>query len=232
MQAEVARAAGRTQLADSLERAAELDARARRRSPRDLHGAAARPRDRGRARGVGVPARGATERRATRRSCARRRTPTATRGLARRWVTAAERRFASREQRSSTASSSSRPGPSSGSSRPNGPTDPEPELVVEDGVVTRLDGRERRRARRDRPLRRRPRHRSRRRRRRRWRSPDERLARMLVDVDVPRDELVRLSRGPDAGQARARHRAARPGRADAGAEEAPRPPRSRATRRT
>ncbi len=76
----------------------------------------------------------------------------------------------------------------------DGPNDPDPELVVEDGVVTRLDGR-----------------------------PaaefdlidrflvehgldlgvaaeamalsDSRLARMLVDIDVPRSDLVRLARG-------------------------------------
>ena len=76
----------------------------------------------------------------------------------------------------------------------NGPADPSPELVVVDGAVTRLDGRaaadfdvidrflvahgldlavaEEAMA-----------------------LPDERLARMLVDVDVPRDELVRLARG-------------------------------------
>ncbi len=76
----------------------------------------------------------------------------------------------------------------------NGPTDPEPELVVEAGTVTRLDGRaassfdvidrflvahgldldvaiEA------------------------MALPDDRLAHMLVDVDVPRDELVRLARG-------------------------------------
>lgn len=75
-----------------------------------------------------------------------------------------------------------------------GPNDPTPELVVEDGAVTRLDGR----AAADfdvidrflvahgldldvaaeaMSL------------------PDERIARMLVDVDVPREELVRLARG-------------------------------------
>jgi propanediol dehydratase large subunit len=76
----------------------------------------------------------------------------------------------------------------------DGPNDPAPELVVEDGVVTRLDGRaaaefdlldsflvahgldleiaEEAMA-----------------------LPDERLARMLVDIDVPRHELVRLARG-------------------------------------
>jgi propanediol dehydratase large subunit len=75
-----------------------------------------------------------------------------------------------------------------------GPSDPAPELVVQDGVVVRLDGRaadefdvidrflvahgldldvavEA------------------------MALPDERLARMLVDIDVPRDELVRLGRG-------------------------------------
>jgi len=76
----------------------------------------------------------------------------------------------------------------------NGPNDPEPELVVSDGVVTRLDGRAAAEfdvidrflvahgldlevAAEAMAL------------------PDERLARMLVDVDVPRAELVRLARG-------------------------------------
>jgi propanediol dehydratase large subunit len=75
-----------------------------------------------------------------------------------------------------------------------GPGDPAPELVVEGGVVTRLDGRaaadfdvidrflvahglDLAVAAQAMGL------------------PDERLARMLVDVDVPRDELVRLARG-------------------------------------
>ena len=76
----------------------------------------------------------------------------------------------------------------------NGPDDPEPELVIEDGVVTRIDGR----AAADfdiidrflvahgldleiaveaMAL------------------PDLELARMLVDVDTPRAEIVRLARG-------------------------------------
>jgi propanediol dehydratase large subunit len=86
------------------------------------------------------------------------------------------------------------PWPELGLVAADGPSDPEPELVAEDGVVVRLDGR----------------------------SAaefdvidrflvaygldlevgaeamalsDERLARLLVDVDVPREELVRLSRG-------------------------------------
>jgi propanediol dehydratase large subunit len=86
------------------------------------------------------------------------------------------------------------PWPELGLVAADGPSDPDPELVAEDGVVVRLDGR----------------------------SAaefdvidrflvaygldlevgaeamalsDERLARLLVDVDVPREELVRLSRG-------------------------------------
>jgi propanediol dehydratase large subunit len=75
-----------------------------------------------------------------------------------------------------------------------GPSDPAPELVVQHGVVMRLDGRAAHEfdvidrflvahgldldvAVEAMAL------------------PDERLARMLVDVDVPRDELVRLGRG-------------------------------------
>ncbi|HET9938592.1 MAG TPA: propanediol/glycerol family dehydratase large subunit [Gaiella sp.] len=86
------------------------------------------------------------------------------------------------------------PWPELGLVAAGGPADPAPELVVEDGVVTRLDGR----AAADfdvidrflvahgldldvaaeaMAL------------------PDERIARMLVDVDVPRDDLVRLARG-------------------------------------
>ena len=56
---------------------------------------------------------------------------------------------------------------------------------------------------------------------------DPELARMLVDVNVPRAELVRLVARPDAGEARPRHRPARPGRAHARAEEAPRATRAR-----
>ncbi len=86
------------------------------------------------------------------------------------------------------------PWPELGLVASSGPADPAPELVVEDGVVVRLDGRgaddfdvidrflvahgldldvavEA------------------------MELPDERLARMLVDIDVPRDELVRLARG-------------------------------------
>jgi propanediol dehydratase large subunit len=76
----------------------------------------------------------------------------------------------------------------------DGPNDPVPELVVEDGVVTRLDGR----ARADFDV------------IDRYlvahgldlaiaaeamSMPDETLARMLVDIGVPRAELVRLARG-------------------------------------
>ena len=65
-QAEVARAAGRRQLADNLERAAELAGVPGRPAARDLHGAAAGPLDGRRARGVGPAARrpgGAADRR-------------------------------------------------------------------------------------------------------------------------------------------------------------------------
>ena len=86
------------------------------------------------------------------------------------------------------------PWPELGLVASSGPADPAPELVVEDGVVVRLDGRAAAEfdvidrflvahgldldvAAEAMVL------------------PDERLARMLVDVDVPRDELVRLARG-------------------------------------
>ena len=48
------------------------------------------------------------------------------------------------------------------------------------------------------------------------------LARMLVDVDVPRQELVRLARGLTPAKLRTRDRAARSRRADARAQEAAR----------
>ena len=86
------------------------------------------------------------------------------------------------------------PWPELGLVAAGGPADPEPELVVEDGVVTRLDGRaaadfdvidrflvahglDLEVAAEAMAL------------------PDERIARMLVDVDVPREALVRLARG-------------------------------------
>ena len=61
---------------------------------------------------------------------------------------------------------------------------------------------------------------------------DVELARLLVDVDVPRAELVRLVARAHAGQARARRRPARPGRDDVRAQAAARPARSPPTRRT
>ena len=86
------------------------------------------------------------------------------------------------------------PWPELGLVAANGPADPAPELVVEDGVVIRLDGRAAANfdvidrflvlhgldlevAVEAMAL------------------PDVELARMLVDVDVPRSELVRLARG-------------------------------------
>ncbi len=104
------------------------------------------------------------------------------------------RRFASRATRDLSLEQLVSPLPELGLVAANGPDDPEPELVVEDGVVTRMDGRgasdfdvidrfvvahgldldvasE-------------------------AMATDElAIARMLVDVDVPRAELVRLSRG-------------------------------------
>ncbi|HKY24193.1 MAG TPA: propanediol/glycerol family dehydratase large subunit [Gaiella sp.] len=104
------------------------------------------------------------------------------------------RRFTAREETPLRREMLVEPWPELGLVAADGPADPEPELVVRDGVVTRLDGR----AAEDfdvidrflvahgldldvaaeaMAL------------------PDERLARMLVDVDVPRNELVRLARG-------------------------------------
>jgi propanediol dehydratase large subunit len=103
-------------------------------------------------------------------------------------------RFASRAEKELRRELLVSPLPELGLVAADGPNDPEPELVVEDGVVTRLDGRaaadfdvidrflvahglDLAVAAEAMAL------------------PDERLARMLVDVDVPRDELVRLARG-------------------------------------
>jgi propanediol dehydratase large subunit len=104
------------------------------------------------------------------------------------------RRFTSRAARDLHLEQLVAPAPELGLVAANGPTDPEPELVVEDGVVARLDGRSAADfdvidrfvvahgldlgvAAEAMAL------------------DDLALARMLVDVDVPRSELVRLSRG-------------------------------------
>ena len=103
-------------------------------------------------------------------------------------------RFVSRESSELRRELLVEPWPELGLVAAAGPSDPEPELVVEDGVVIRLDGRHASEldvidrflvahgidldvASEAMGL------------------PDERLARMLVDVDVPRNELVRLGRG-------------------------------------
>ena len=110
---------------------------ARRSAARDLHGAAPGPRDRGGARGVGVAARRLRRRRD------RRVRPRGGRGLrgartARGWRS---RRFASRATRELHLEQLVSPLPELGLVAANGPNDPEPELVVVDGVVTRMDGR-------------------------------------------------------------------------------------------
>jgi propanediol dehydratase large subunit len=106
----------------------------------------------------------------------------------------ASRRFASRATRDLSLEQLVSPLPELGLVAANGPGDPEPELVVEDGVVERMDGRDAAdfdvidrfvvahgldldvaaEA---------------------MATKELALARMLVDVDVPRSELVRLSRG-------------------------------------
>jgi propanediol dehydratase large subunit len=106
----------------------------------------------------------------------------------------ASRRFASRATRDLSLEQLVSPLPELGLVAANGPNDPEPELVVEDGAVTRMDGRaashfdvidrfvvahgldldvaaEA------------------------MAMEDLALARLLVDVDAPRAELVRLARG-------------------------------------
>jgi propanediol dehydratase large subunit len=104
------------------------------------------------------------------------------------------RRFASRATRDLSLEQLVSPLPELGLVAANGPNDPEPELVVENGAVTRMDGRDASdfdiidrfvvghgldldvadEA---------------------MATDDLALARMLVDFDVPRGELVRLSRG-------------------------------------
>jgi propanediol dehydratase large subunit len=103
-------------------------------------------------------------------------------------------RFEAREATELRRETLVEPWPELGLVAADGPADPEPELVVEHGVVVRLDGKDASEldvidrflvahgldlevAAEAMAL------------------PDERLARMLVDVDVPRDELVRLGRG-------------------------------------
>jgi propanediol dehydratase large subunit len=103
-------------------------------------------------------------------------------------------RFSSRAERELRREVIISPLPELGLVAANGPDDPEPELVVSDGVVVRMDGRDARDfdvidrflvahgldlevAAEAMAL------------------PDLALARRLVDIDVPRDELVRLARG-------------------------------------
>jgi propanediol dehydratase large subunit len=107
---------------------------------------------------------------------------------------AGSRRFASRATRDLHLEQLVSPYPALGLVAANGPDDPEPELLVEDGVVVRMDGREAREfdvidrfvvahgLDLDVAAEAMAHH-------------DLALARMLVDVDVPRAELVRLSRG-------------------------------------
>jgi propanediol dehydratase large subunit len=111
----------------------------------------------------------------------------------------ASRRFTSRAGRDLHVEQLVSPLPELGLVAADGPNDPEPELVVEAGVVTRMDGRSAAHfdvidrfvvahgldleiAREAMAL------------------DDLALARMLVDVNVPRAELVRLSRGLTPGK--------------------------------
>ena len=103
-------------------------------------------------------------------------------------------RFVAREQRGLRRELSIEPLAELGLVAMNGPNDPEPSLVIEDGARGRA-----RRAARGRLGRARPFHRALRPRPRGRREAaaleDVEIARRLVDVDVPRAELVRLSRG-------------------------------------
>ena len=103
----------------------------------------------------------------------------------------------------------------------NGPNDPEPELVVESGS-RHADGRSHGgRLRRHRSLRRRARARPRRRRRRNGPRRSRGRTEARRRERAARRAGAALTR-PHSGKARARHRAPRPGRAHARAEEAPR----------
>ena len=194
LQAEVARAAGRVQLAEGIERAAELTRvpddellaiytalRPGRSSADELEAWAARLDELG-------------ARATTRRSSARRRRRTARGGSPRMADARRSGRFTAREESELRREVLVEPWPELGLVAADGPADPEPELVVENGSVVRLDGRDAADfdvidrflvahgidldvAEEAMAL------------------PDERLARMLVDVDVPRDALVRLARG-------------------------------------
>ncbi len=189
LQAEVARAAGRRQLAENLERAAELAA--------VPDGAilevytALRPRrsTRRRAGGLGGAARRAGAPRRPRPSCARRRRPTPSGASLPDSGRAASR--AEKELRRELLVS---PLPELGLVAFDGPNDPQSELVVEDGSVVRMDGRaaadfdviDRFVAAHDLDLEVAAEAAT---------LTDARIARMLVDVDVPREELVRLAAG-------------------------------------
>ena len=103
-------------------------------------------------------------------------------------------RFTAREQTALRRETLVEPWPELGLVASAGPADPDPELVVRDGVVSRLDGRaapdfdviDRFLVAHGLDLDVAPEAMA---------LPDERLARMLVDVAVPREELVRLARG-------------------------------------
>ena len=105
----------------------------------------------------------------------------------------------------------------------NGPDDPEPSLVVEDGGVVAIDGRRGGGLRRARPLHRAPRPRSRRRAPRPSGSPTTSSRGGSSTSTCPRAELVRLSRGLTPARLARVVGAARPGRDDVRAQEAARP---------
>ncbi len=130
-------------------------------------------------------------------------------------------RFASRAEKELRRELIISPMPELGLVAANGPDDPEPELVVVDGVVRRMDGRDAADfdvidrflvahgldlevAAEAMAL------------------SDLELARKLVDIDVPRDELVRLARGLTPAKLARVVGDARPRRADVRAQEAAR----------
>ena len=221
-QSAVALAAGRTQLADNLARAAELAdvpsetileiytaLRPHRSTAAELEAWAARLESRARGAAHGGVRAGGGRGVCRARDC---------------WGPVSARRserFVSREQRELRRELLISPYPELGLVAMDGPNDPEPGLEVEDGARGG-DGRAPRRGlRRHRPLRRALRPRPRRRRggggalRRGDRAPARRRRR---PARRPRAAVAR----PDAGTARARRLAPRPGRADVRAEEAAR----------
>ena len=104
-------------------------------------------------------------------------------------------RFASRAARELRRETLIAPEPSLGLVAMASPNDPEPSIEIVDGEIVELDGRARADFDVARPLHRRATASTSTPPRSPWRCRTSELAHRLVDVDVPRAELVRLSRG-------------------------------------